>query len=175
MLASANFLESSSGSVPGRERTSLFDQFIMKMNDSKARMRLYALCAAGLYVIAILLMMGIAILFCLCSEADAFVAANFPLFWPDSSKLAFLVLGPMLDLKLLLMYTRVFRARLIYTIVAALLVQVFVYSSIAGYFFGVRQKVFRDGNNFYLNRRQPCRKSPAPAFDEERNEPLMGS
>jgi uncharacterized membrane protein YraQ (UPF0718 family) len=86
--------------------------------------------------VAISLMMGIAILFCLCSEADAFVAANFPLFWPDSSKLAFLVLGPMLDLKLLLMYTRVFRARLIYTIVAALLVQVFVYSSVAGYFFG---------------------------------------
>jgi uncharacterized membrane protein YcgQ (UPF0703/DUF1980 family) len=86
--------------------------------------------------IAILLMMGIAILFCLCSEADAFVAANFPLFWPDGSKLAFLVLGPMLDLKLMLMYTRVFRARLIYTIVIALVVQVFVYTSIVGAFFG---------------------------------------
>lgn len=76
--------------------------------------------------IAILLMMGIAILFCLCSEADAFVAANFPPFWPASSKLAFLVLGPMLDLKLALMYTRVFRPRLIYTIVSAVAIQVFV-------------------------------------------------
>lgn len=86
--------------------------------------------------LAILMMMGIAILFCLCSEADAFVAANFPLFWPDGSKLAFLVLGPMLDLKLLLMYTRVFRARLIYTIVACLLVQVFSYTMVVEYFFG---------------------------------------
>ncbi len=86
--------------------------------------------------IAILMMMGIAIAFCLCSEADAFVAANFPLFWPDGSKLAFLVLGPMLDFKLLLMYTRVFRGRLIYTIVVCLVVQVFAYSTAVHYLFG---------------------------------------
>lgn len=86
--------------------------------------------------VAILTMMGIAVLFCLCSEADAFVAANFPLVWPDGSKLAFLVLGPMLDLKLLLMYTRVFRGRLIATIVICLVVQVFGYTMAANYFFG---------------------------------------
>ncbi len=86
--------------------------------------------------IAILVMMGVAVLFCLCSEADAFVAANFPLFWPDSSKLAFLVLGPMLDLKLLLMFTRVFRAKLIITIVISLVIQVFAYSMAAHYLVG---------------------------------------
>lgn len=86
--------------------------------------------------ISILTMMGIAVLFCLCSEADAFVAANFPLFWPDGSKLAFLVLGPMLDLKLLLMYTRVFRPRLIYTIVICLVVQVFAYTLVVETLFG---------------------------------------
>jgi uncharacterized membrane protein YraQ (UPF0718 family) len=83
--------------------------------------------------IAILLMMGLAILFCLCSEADAFVAANFPLTWPPASKIAFLVLGPMLDLKLYLMYTRVFRTRLIVTIMASVVVQVFVYCMILHY------------------------------------------
>ena len=61
-------------------------------------------------------MMCMAVLMCLCSEADAFVAASFTTMHP-SAKLAFLVLGPMLDLKLLLMYTRVFRPRLIVTIV----------------------------------------------------------
>ena len=86
--------------------------------------------------VAILLMMGIAVLFCLCSEADAFVAANFPLFWPDGSKLAFLVLGPMFDLKLLMMFTRVYRARLIYTIVIALVVQVFAYTMVVEAIFG---------------------------------------
>jgi uncharacterized membrane protein YraQ (UPF0718 family) len=83
--------------------------------------------------IAILLMMAIAVLFCLCSEADAFVAANFASYWPPASKLAFLVLGPMLDLKLYIMYTRVFRPRLIFTVITSVVVQVFVYTLIVHY------------------------------------------
>jgi uncharacterized membrane protein YraQ (UPF0718 family) len=81
------------------------------------------------------LMMFFAVVFCLCSEADAFVAANFqPLeLWLPASKMAFLVLGPMLDLKLLLMYTRVFRRRLIVTIALSLVVQVFVYTTLLHY------------------------------------------
>ena len=87
----------------------------------------------GNIAVAILLMMAIAVLFCLCSEADAFVAANFPVYWPPASKLAFLVLGPMLDLKLYLMYTRVFRPRLIFTIITSVVIQVFVYTLIVHY------------------------------------------
>lgn len=83
--------------------------------------------------LAILLMMGIAILFCLCSEADAFVAANFQPLWPPASKLSFLVLGPMLDIKLYLMYTRVFRPRLIWSIILSVVTQVFVYSLLVHY------------------------------------------
>jgi uncharacterized membrane protein YraQ (UPF0718 family) len=83
--------------------------------------------------VAILMMMGIAVLFCLCSEADAFVAANFAVYWPPASKMAFLVLGPMLDLKLYLMYTRVFRPRLILTIITSVVIQVFVYSMLLHY------------------------------------------
>jgi uncharacterized membrane protein YraQ (UPF0718 family) len=78
-------------------------------------------------VMAIGVMMGLAAVLCLCSEADAFVAASFIALRP-SAKLAFLVLGPMLDLKLYLMYTRVFRQKLIWNIIAAVVVQVFVYS-----------------------------------------------
>lgn len=81
------------------------------------------------WVLTILAMMALAVLLCLCSEADAFVAASFITVRP-SAKLAFLVLGPMLDLKLYLMYTRVFRPRLIWTIILAVVVQVFVYSCI---------------------------------------------
>jgi uncharacterized protein len=51
----------------------------------------------------------------LCSEADAFVAASFYAF-PLASKMAFLVLGPMVDIKLLLMYTTMFRPRAIVAI-----------------------------------------------------------
>jgi uncharacterized membrane protein YraQ (UPF0718 family) len=78
-------------------------------------------------VLSIVLMMSLAVVLCLCSEADAFVAASFSMLRP-ASKLAFLVLGPMFDLKLLLMYTRVFRPRLIFTIFLSVTVQVFAYS-----------------------------------------------
>jgi uncharacterized membrane protein YraQ (UPF0718 family) len=70
--------------------------------------------------LAIPAMMLLAILMCLCSEADAFVAASFTKMHA-SAKLAFLVLGPMLDLKLILMFTRVFRFRLILTIATSVI------------------------------------------------------
>lgn len=76
--------------------------------------------------LAIPAMMLMAVLMCLCSEADAFVAASFTKMH-ISAKAAFLVLGPMLDLKLLLMFTRVFRPRLIAIIVTCVVVQVFLY------------------------------------------------
>ena len=76
--------------------------------------------------LAIPLMMALAVVMCLCSEADAFVAASFTEM-TASSKLAFLVLGPMLDLKLLLMYTRVFKPRLIAVIVTCTVSQVLLY------------------------------------------------
>jgi uncharacterized membrane protein YraQ (UPF0718 family) len=83
-------------------------------------------------ILAILAMMALAILLCLCSEADAFVAASFTTLAP-AAKVAFLVLGPMLDLKLFMMFTRVYRFRLIWTIIGCLLVQVFVYSLLCHY------------------------------------------
>jgi uncharacterized membrane protein YraQ (UPF0718 family) len=83
--------------------------------------------ALGYPTLAILIMMGLAILLCICSEADAFIAASFRAV-PAAPKLAFLVLGPMLDLKLYMMYTRVFRPRLIWTIIPAVVVQVLIYS-----------------------------------------------
>jgi uncharacterized membrane protein YraQ (UPF0718 family) len=90
---------------------------------------------AGTYpYLAILIMMGMAILLCICSEADAFVAASGGFgFLPPASKLAFLVLGPMLDFKLYMMYTRVFRPRLIWTIIVSVVVQVFVVTLITHY------------------------------------------
>jgi uncharacterized membrane protein YraQ (UPF0718 family) len=83
-------------------------------------------------VLAIGVMMLLAILLCICSEADAFVAASF-IAVPPAAKLAFLVLGPMLDFKLYMMYTRVFRPRLIWTIILVVVVQVFIYALIAEY------------------------------------------
>jgi uncharacterized membrane protein YraQ (UPF0718 family) len=76
---------------------------------------------------AIVAMMALAVALCLCSEADAFVAASFVGLRP-SSKIAFLVLGPMLDFKLYMMYLRVFSPRLIWTIICSVVVQVLLYA-----------------------------------------------
>jgi uncharacterized protein len=90
----------------------------------------------GYPALTIVAMMVMAVAMCLCSEADAFVAASFTTMHP-SAKVAFLVLGPMFDLKLLLMFTRVFRRRLIVTIVLSVSIQVFVYSLAVHYLWPV--------------------------------------
>ena len=71
-------------------------------------------------------MMVLAVVLNLCSEADAFVAASFFAF-PLAAKLAFLVLGPMFDLKLLVMYTALFRPRAIAAISGLVILLVFVF------------------------------------------------
>ena len=87
-------------------------------------------------ILAIPLMMVLAVLVCLCSEADAFVAASFRELHV-SAKIAFLVLGPMLDLKLLMMFTRVFKPRLIVTIVVCTVVLVLVSTLLVHGFYSV--------------------------------------
>lgn len=56
--------------------------------------------------------MGFAVILSLCSTSDAFVAASFGQF-PAVAKLAFLVLGPMFDLKMLFIYSAVFKKRFV--------------------------------------------------------------
>jgi uncharacterized membrane protein YraQ (UPF0718 family) len=55
-----------------------------------------------------LALMGLAVALSLCSEADAFVAVSFTAF-PLGSQLAFLVLGPVVDAKLAVLYGATFR------------------------------------------------------------------
>ena len=55
-------------------------------------------------------MMLLALMLSLCSTSDAFIAASFVTF-PMAAKLAFMVFGPMMDVKLLFMYGLVFRKR----------------------------------------------------------------
>lgn len=70
-------------------------------------------------------MMVMAILLSLCSEADAFVAANFTSL-TTGAKLAFLTLGPMFDIKLLIMYRWVFTNRAIRVFVPVMFVMIFL-------------------------------------------------
>jgi uncharacterized membrane protein YraQ (UPF0718 family) len=77
-------------------------------------------------VSAILVMMALAVALNICSEADAFVAASFRFVMPLSAQFAFMLLGPMLDIKLVLMYTGVFRRKAIGTLSACVFIMVFI-------------------------------------------------
>ena len=74
---------------------------------------------AAVPVIEIVAMMGLAAILSLCSESDAFIAASFSQsgFGP-SAQLAFLVFGPMVDLKLGAMYGGTFKPAAVGALVA---------------------------------------------------------
>jgi uncharacterized membrane protein YraQ (UPF0718 family) len=61
-------------------------------------------------MLAILAMALLAVILCVCSEADAFIAASFTQFSP-TAMLAFMVVGPMVDLKLVGMQAGIFGRR----------------------------------------------------------------
>jgi uncharacterized protein len=71
---------------------------------------------ADLPVLSLLAMMGLAFLMSLCSESDAFVAASFTQFGP-AAQLAFLVSGPMIDLKLGALYAGTYSKGFVRTVV----------------------------------------------------------
>jgi uncharacterized membrane protein YraQ (UPF0718 family) len=62
---------------------------------------------AGTPVLGVLALMGLAAVLSLCSESDAFVAASFVQFGP-AAQLSFLVFGPMIDAKLVVLYSGTF-------------------------------------------------------------------
>jgi len=63
--------------------------------------------------LGIVVMMLLAVILSICSEADAFIAASFQLTLPLSAQMAFMVLGPIVDLKLIFMCLGVFKKRAI--------------------------------------------------------------
>jgi uncharacterized membrane protein YraQ (UPF0718 family) len=90
--------------------------------------------------VAISVMMGLAVLLNLCSEADAFVAGTFRYSTPLSGQMAFMVLGPMFDLKLFFMYLGVFRKKTVFTLVPLILLTVFGVMILTDYFLGLGMK-----------------------------------
>jgi uncharacterized membrane protein YraQ (UPF0718 family) len=81
--------------------------------------------------VGVLLLMLLAFLLSLCSESDAFVAASFVQFAPGA-QLAFLVLGPALDVKLSVLYGATFGKRFLAVIALVAVPLVFAGSMLAG-------------------------------------------
>ncbi len=84
-----------------------------------------------------LVMISLAVLLNLCSEADAFIAASFRGVVSFPSQMAFLLTGPMFDLKLLLMYKKLFKPSMIKLIAVSVISLVFI-SSLIMWFLGLK-------------------------------------
>ena len=82
---------------------------------------------SGNVLMSILGMMILAILLSICSEADAFVAASFQSF-PAGAHLAFVAIGPMVDLKLIGMYAVTFHRKMVLALVVGPSLLIFVLS-----------------------------------------------
>lgn len=74
---------------------------------------------------SLLVMMGLAYILSLCSEADAFIGASFSSIFPSTSILGFLIFGPMMDLKNTIMMLSVFRMRFVMVVLALIITTVF--------------------------------------------------
>ena len=72
---------------------------------------------AGNDFVAVPLMMVLAFILSLCSTSDAFIAAQF--MFSAAARQAFLVFGPMMDVKLVFMYAIVFRTRFLFFLIGA--------------------------------------------------------
>jgi uncharacterized protein len=69
-----------------------------------------------------LIMMGMAYLLSLCSEADAFIAVSFANNFLASSLVAFMVFGPMFDIKQTTMMFSTFKSRFVFVLFALVVV-----------------------------------------------------
>ncbi|MEA3188889.1 MAG: uncharacterized protein QOD99_2719 [Chthoniobacter sp.] len=74
-------------------------------------------------MLSILSMMLLAFVLALCSSTDAFIAASFVAF-PFAAKLAFLVFGPLFDVKLFFLYGLIFRRWFVFGLLVGLFVLV---------------------------------------------------
>jgi len=76
-------------------------------------------------------MMALAFVLSLCSEADAFIGASFRNVFPTTAILAFLVYGPMIDLKNTIMLLSVFKARFVFVLFILITSIVFLFVTLS--------------------------------------------
>ena len=85
---------------------------------------------------SILVMMALAFVLSLCSEADAFVASTFTTAFSGASILAFLITGPMIDIKNTMMLLGSFKKRFVLKIVLLIFAVCFALALFVSFFFG---------------------------------------
>jgi hypothetical protein len=105
-MASDDFLETAfyftiGAAIAATFNTAINQQLILPLGSSST--------------LSIMAMMALAAILTLCSTSDAFIAATFVAF-PMVARLAFLVFGPMFDLKLFFLYSVLFKKRFVFSL-----------------------------------------------------------
>jgi hypothetical protein len=86
-------------------------------------------------VVSVLVLMGLAVLLSVCSTVDSFIALSFVNTFTPGAIVAFLVFGPMIDIKSTLMLTTTFRRRIV-AVIALLCFQLSLLAGLAINFLG---------------------------------------
>lgn len=110
--ATTDFLDVSMYLVIGAAITSVFNTAVQQQIILPLAMNAW---------VASFSMMSLSGILSLCSTSDAFIAATFVAF-PAAAKLAFLVFGPMMDLKLVFLYSSVFSKRFVFVLAIGLFI-----------------------------------------------------
>jgi uncharacterized membrane protein YraQ (UPF0718 family) len=76
-------------------------------------------------ILSILIMMLMAFVLSLCSEADAFIASSFSNSFPTTSILAFLIFGPMIDIKNTIMLSASFKPKFVIRLISVITIVCF--------------------------------------------------
>ncbi|MFB6466327.1 permease [Cytobacillus sp. Hz8] len=73
-----------------------------------------------------LVMMALSFVLSLCSEADAFIASSFRSTFSTGALVAFLVIGPMVDIKNMLMMLSAFKKRFVFFLISYIVIFIFL-------------------------------------------------
>ncbi|HUI89931.1 MAG TPA: permease [Anaerolineales bacterium] len=87
-------------------------------------------------ILSVLIMLALAVLLSICSTVDAFIALGFMGSFSFGSVLSFLVFGPMVDIKSILMFLQVFRRKSVFYLVLLPLLMSLLAGLAFNYFYG---------------------------------------
>lgn len=97
--------------------------------------RNYIMPVGNSHLVSIIVMMILAFVLSICSEADAFIARGFLGSFTNGSILAFLIFGPIFDIKQTLMMTGAFRRSFVIKLMVLVCIIVFISSILVNLFF----------------------------------------
>lgn len=112
----------------------IFGAFISSLFNTYLPREVFGSSIGNLHL-SVLIMMTLAYTLSICSESDAFIARTFSLSLPAGSVLAFMVFGPMLDIKNTLMLRHYFKPRFVSFLIVHIIIFNIMFALVADFLF----------------------------------------